>query len=146
MKAAELEQFISQFFTLCREAKADLEAATEAEQYPNSAIQDILHALEFAPKQLDAETIKWKLHELRVDRRDAKKELEVTTLWADWCDKNKKSLDTLQQVLGQMRKILRRQPHDFYAFKTDVIGEKGDYLQADPPEEPEYIQMKMEGF
>ncbi len=103
MKAAELEQFITQFFNICREAKSDLERATEAEQYPNSAIQDLLHALELAPKQLDAETVKWKLHELRVDRRGAKKELEVTSLWADWCDKNKKSLDTLQQVLGQMR-------------------------------------------
>lgn len=144
MKAAELEQFIIQFFNICREAKADLEAATAAEQYPNSAIQDLLHALELAPKQLDAETVKWKLHELRVDRRGAKQELEVTTLWADWCDKNKKSLDTLQQVLGQMRKILRRQPNDFYVFKTDILGVKGEYLQVD--KEPEYIQMKMEGF
>lgn len=144
MKAAELEQFITQFFNICREAKADLERATEAEQYPNSAIQDLLHALELAPKQLDAETVKWKLHELRVDRRGAKQELEVTTLWADWCDKNKKSLDTLQQVLGQMRKILRRQPNDFYVFKTDVLGIKGEYLQVD--KESEYSQMKMEGF
>ena len=123
MKAAELEQFITQFFNICREAKSDLERATEAEQYPNSAIQDLLHALELAPKQLDAETV---------------------SLWADWCDKNKKSLDTLQQVLGQMRKILRRQPNDFYVFKTDILGIKGEYLQAD--QEPEYIQMKMEGF
>ena len=144
MKAAELEQFITQFFNICREAKSDLERATEAEQYPNSAIQDLLHALELAPKQLDAETVKWKLHELRVNRRGAKQELEVTSLWADWCDKNKKSLDTLQQVLGQMRKILRRQPNDFYVFKTDILGIKGEYLQAD--QEPEYIQMKMEGF
>lgn len=144
MKAAELEQFITQFFNICREAKADLERATEAEQYPNSAIQDLLHALELAPKQLDAETVKWKLHELRVDRRGAKQELEVTSLWAEWCDKNKKSLDTLQQVLGQMRKILRRQPNDFYVFKTDVLGVKGEYLQVD--KELEYIQMKMEGF
>lgn len=97
----------------------------------------MLHALELAPKQLDAETVKWKLHELRVDRRGAKQELEVTSLWADWCDKNKKSL-------GQMRKILRRQPNDFYVFKTDILGIKGEYLQAD--QEPEYIQMKMEGF
>lgn len=144
MKAAELEQFITQFFNICREAKSDLERAAEAEQYPNSAIQDLLHALELAPSQLDPTTMFWKLHELRVDRRGAKQELEVTSLWADWCDKNKKSLDTLQQVLGQMRKILRRQPNDFYVFKTDILGIKGEYLQAD--KEPEYIQMKMEGF
>lgn len=144
MKAAELEQFITQFFNICREAKTDLEEATAAEQYPNSAVQDILHAIELAPSQLDPTTMFWKLHELRVDRRGAKQELEVTSLWADWCDKNKKSLDTLQQVLGQMRKILRRQPNDFYIFKTDILGVKGEYLQAD--KEPEYIQMKMEGF
>lgn len=144
MKAAELEQFITQFFNICREAKSDLERATEVEQYPNSAIQDILHAIELAPRQLDPTTMFWKLHELRVDRRGAKQELEVTSLWADWCDKNKKSLDTLQQVLGQMRKILRRQPNDFYVFKTDILGIKGEYLQVD--KEPEYIQMKMEGF
>ena len=43
-----------------------------------------------------------------------------------------------------MRKILRRQPNDFYVFKTDILGIKGEYLQAD--QEPEYIQTKMEGF
>lgn len=144
MKANELEQYLTNFLNLTREAKSDFAEVSDNETEVNQAIQDILHAIELAPSQLDPTTMFWKLHELRVDRRGAKQELEVTSLWADWCDKNKKSLDTLQQVLGQMRKILRRQPNDFYVFKTDILGIKGEYLQAD--QEPEYIQMKMEGF
>lgn len=144
MKANELEQYLTNFLNLTREAKSNFAEVSDNETEVNQAIQDILHAIELAPSQLDSTTMFWKLHELRVDRRGAKQELEVTSLWADWCDKNKKSLDTLQQVLGQMRKILRRQPNDFYVFKTDILGIKGEYLQAD--KEPEYIQMKMEGF
>lgn len=144
MKANELEQYLTNFLNLTREAKSNFAEVSDNETEVNQAIQDILHAIELAPSQLDPTTMFWKLHELRVDRRGAKQELEVTSLWADWCDKNKKSLDTLQQVLGQMRKILRRQPNDFYVFKTDILGIKGEYLQAD--QEPEYIQMKMEGF
>lgn len=144
MRANELEQYLTNFLNLTREAKSDFAEVSDNETEVNQAIQDILHAIELAPSQLDPTTMFWKLHELRVDRRGAKQELEVTSLWADWCDKNKKSLDTLQQVLGQMRKILRRQPNDFYVFKTDILGIKGEYLQAD--QEPEYIQMKMEGF
>lgn len=144
MKANELEQYLTNFLNLTREAKNNFAEVSDNETEVNQAIQDILHAIELAPSQLDPTTMFWKLHELRVDRRGAKQELEVTSLWADWCDKNKKSLDTLQQVLGQMRKILRRQPNDFYVFKTDILGVKGEYLQAD--QEPEYIQMKMEGF
>lgn len=144
MKANELEQYLTNFLNLTREAKSNFAEVSDNETEVNQAIQDILHAIELAPRQLDPTTMFWKLHELRVDRRGAKQELEVTSLWADWCDKNKKSLDTLQQVLGQMRKILRRQPNDFYVFKTDILGIKGEYLQAD--QEPEYIQMKMEGF
>lgn len=144
MKANELEQYLTNFLNLTREAKSNFAEVSDNETEVNQAIQDILHAIELAPSQLDPTTMFWKLHELRVDRRGAKQELEVTSLWADWCDKNKKSLDTLQQVLGQMRKILRRQPNDFYVFKTDVLGIKGEYLQVD--KEPEYIQMKMEGF
>lgn len=144
MKANELEQYLTNFLNLTREAKSNFAEVSDNETEVNQAIQDLLHAIELAPSQLDPTTMFWKLHELRVDRRGAKQELEVTSLWADWCDKNKKSLDTLQQVLGQMRKILRRQPNDFYVFKTDILGIKGEYLQAD--KEPEYIQMKMEGF
>lgn len=144
MKANELEQYLTNFLNLTREAKSNFAEVSDNETEVNQAIQDILHAIELAPSQLDPTTMFWKLHELRVDRRGAKQELEVTSLWADWCDKNKKSLDTLQQVLGQMRKILRRQPNDFYVFKTDILGIKGEYLQAD--QDPEYIQMKMEGF
>lgn len=144
MKAVELERLITNFFQAARAAEADLQEATAHEQYTNDATQDLLHTVELAPKQIDAETLKWKLHELRVERRAAKQELEVANIWDQWARENKKALDVLNNRLGVIRKIIRRQPNDFYCYKTDILDSRGDYLQADKEEEPE--QLEMEGF
>lgn len=151
MNAAELEQYLTQFLQQSRDAKRRFEEATALEQYPNDATQDILHAIELAPSKLEGVDVVRVLHDLRVARRDAKKELEVTQIFADWAAQNKKALDTLEQALGAMRKVLRRQPHDSYRYRTGIIGEQGNWLQADPepvtepeaepPEECEQLSM-----
>ena len=132
MNAAELEQYLTQFLQQARDAQRRFEEATALEQLPNDCIQDILHTAEFAPSQLDNMDIVSVLHQLRMDRREAKKELEVTTVFKEWAVQNKKSLDLLEQALGQMRKVLRRQPRDMYRFKTNIVGEKDGWLQAEP--------------
>lgn len=148
MHAAELERYLTEFLGHSRNAKTRFEKAVEEEQFPNDATQDLLHVIELAPSQLKDVDIVKVLHELRVARRDTKRELEVTRIYADWATQNKKALDTLEQCLGQMRKILRRQPNDAYRYKTGVIGEKGAWLVADPEPkpEPEFEQEVLDGF
>lgn len=140
MKAAEFEQYLTTFLDHCRQARYYFEEAQAEEQYPNDATQDLLHIAEFAPSQLEGVDIISILHGLRETRREAKKELEVAQYFHTWAEENKLAISKLEQALGNMRKVLRRQPHDMYRCRTSIIGEKDNWLQADP--EP-YHQLTM---
>lgn len=144
MTANELERYLSAFLIQCRAAKHQHEQAVIAEQSPNDAIQDILHVAEFNPALLDDVPLPTLLHDLRTARRETKKELEVSQIFYNWTEENKKCIDKLDQVLGAIRKVLRRQPNDMYRYKSDVIGEKDSWLQAAELENPN--QMKLEDF
>ena len=132
MNAIELEQYLTAFLQQSRDAKRRWEEATALEAYPNEATQDILHTIELAPERMNGVDVVSVLHELRMQRREAKKELEVTNLFYQWATENAKALNTLEQTLGQMRKVLRRQPSDAYRYKTGIIADKDSWLQAEP--------------
>lgn len=135
MDAQHFEKYLTEFLHVIRDSNRRYEAALEAEAQPNLATQDILHAIELAPSTVDFESLIPTLHQLRADRRSAKKELEVTSLVRDWFLENEKSFNKLQNILGQVRKIIDRQSNDAYCWKTNVIGEKGDWLTVDKIEE-----------
>lgn len=132
MNAAELEQYLTAFLQQSRDAKRRWEEATALEAYPNEATQDILHTIELAPHKLEGVDLVQLLHNLRMQRREAKKELEVTNLFYQWATENAKALNTLEQTLGAMRKVLRRQPQDAYRYKTGIIADKDSWLQTEP--------------
>lgn len=132
MTAAELEQWLSQFQSVIKDAKIRYDAAVADEQAPNSSIQDILHAAELAPSTLDPERTLEQLTKFRRARRDLKKELEVTEIFKEWVDKHQAAFNQLSQTIGAIRKVLNRQPNDAYRFKTDAVGNQGDFLQPDP--------------
>ncbi len=127
----DLAEYLADFLEICRDAKSDYQKAVDAEQEPSSAIQDILHAAEFAPSALDKIDILETLHNLRTVRREAKKNLEITDLFQQWAERNQKATRELSETVGAMRKIIRRQPNDFYRWKTDVLGEKGTPMIKD---------------
>lgn len=131
MTPVELEQYLTEFQVFARDANRRYEEAVALEQSPNSAIQDILHAAEFAPSILENVNLLSLLHKFRLDRRAAKQELEVTELFKNWATTHKTALDQLNQVIGEMRKVLRRQPNDFYSYKTDAVQPKGSILKPD---------------
>lgn len=132
LTAAELEQYLTAFQSAARAANQRYEEAIALESLPNEAIQDYLHQLEFAPSELpDAEQVVRRLTELRIQRRVAKKELEVTRIWRDWAEENKVAINKLDRVIGDMRKVLNRQPTDLYFYKTDEIKPKGTFLQRE---------------
>lgn len=135
MKPHELEQWLTDFLQIARDADRRYQAAVAAEEHPNSAIQDILHAAELAPSMLDPEETLRQLTALRRSRRALKQELEVTDLWKEWATANKPALDKLTTLLGNIRKVMNRQPNDAYRFKTGVIGIQGEFMQTDPKED-----------
>lgn len=128
MTPQELVDAISAFCDLARSAEAAHASAVEREQENNDATQDILHIAELAPERFAETSLLATLHTLRIDRREAKKELEVTDVFAKWAVANKKAIDTLSNQLGVMRKIIARQPRDMYCLKTNVAGKKGDWI------------------
>lgn len=142
MNAAELTQYLTEFCNLAKDAKRRFEAATEEEARPNEATQDILHTAELDPSALNGVDVVALLHKLREERRIAKKELEVTEKFYNWATSNAKALNLLDQTLGEMRKVLRRQPSDMYRYKTDCIAEKDSFIfHKEPKAEEEYHQI-----
>lgn len=128
MTPQELVDALAAFCDLARSAEAAHASAVEREQENNDATQDILHIAELAPERFAETNLLATLHTLRIDRREAKKELEVTDVFAKWAVANKKAIDTLSNQLGVMRKIIARQPRDMYCLKTNVAGKKGDWI------------------
>lgn len=134
MTGQELTQYLAEFLAIVRAAKARHTAATAAEEHPNSAIQDILHAAELAPSLLDAEETLQKLTAFRRSRRDLKKELEITNIFLEWVEKHPQPFNQLDQALGAMRKVINRQPYDAYRFKTGAVGIQGEFMKVDEEE------------
>lgn len=128
MTPAELVVALSSFVELAKSAQYAHASAVEKEQLNNDATQDILHVAELAPERFFETDLLSTLHQLRVDRRDAKKELEVTDIFAKWAENNKKAIDVLSNSVGQMKKILARQPLATYCLRTDAAGRKGDWI------------------
>lgn len=145
MTPIELVEALSAFVALAKDADAAYRDAVAKEQQNNDATQDILHIAELAPEVFQETNLLPILHQLRVDRREAKKELEVTDLFAKWAQQNKKAIDVLSNQIGQMKKILARQPRDMYCLKTDVAGRKGDWItHREDAEMPGQISLEYE--
>lgn len=144
MTAADLEKFVSDFLSVFKNARKEFEEATNTEEELNNATQDLLHTCELNPDALDDVDVVAILHDLRIKRREAKKELEVTRLFWAWAEPNLKIMNTLEQRLGEMRKIIRRQPLDSYRYKTDVLNNKDSWLSAKT--EPVYEQLIITGW
>ena len=133
MTGAELEVYLTQFLAVTRAAESQFKEAEIAEQEPNDATQDILHTAELCPEALaqrypSSVDLIVELHRLREERRIAKQELEVTHLFDEWATENKRAVDKLDQTIGAMRKVLRRQPLATYRFKTGLVGDKDTFL------------------
>ena len=136
MQAAEIEGIVSGFLAVARSADKTLACAIEGEERPNDATQDLLHMAELCPNMLAQKfpssiDLIAALHYLREMRRVSKQEKEAVQVFASWTTENKRAIDKLDQVVGQMRKILKHQPNQMYRFKTDYIGEKDTYLDKE---------------
>lgn len=139
----ELLQELERFNKFIKEANKRLDYATEAEQYPNDAIQDILHVIELAPSKVEGLDVIELLHNCRDMRRTAKDELEVAELWANYVKSNADTFRLLDNLIGNIRKIIERQPTRMYNFKTNIIGERGQWMEKEEKEEEKYLQLSL---
>ena len=138
MKAAELEQAVSSFFENVKDAAYNFSVAQTQEQELEDMTQDLLHTAELQPELLDSVDLVELLHSIREKRREAKMELEVARIFFNYVQSNQAVLNKLQNELGQMRKVLKRQALDTYRYKTDVLHTKDSFLARKP--EPTYHQ------
>lgn len=144
MTPQELVDALSEFVELAKNAATAHARAVEQEEANNDATQDVLHVAELQPERFAETDLLSVLHKLRVDRREAKKELEVTDIFAQWANQNSKAINILGQSVGQMKKILNRQPLAMYCLKTGVAGEKGDWITRTLPDVPGQITIEEE--
>lgn len=114
----ELEDFI----LFLNECEADLKNAREVETLMDRQTQDILHHIELEESShYDYICEGVSLKDIRNRRRVAKNEEKVLTPMVEWVCANRKTIDSLRQVLGKIRKEERAAAQRFYVNRTDVI-------------------------
>lgn len=123
MQATEIVKTVKTFLDMVADAQSNFENAKENENQNNLKTQDILHYCELQPTSaVDfANELIHLISEVRQERRIAKKELEISDKFNNWCIKNKIAVEELRKVLGSMRKILNDQSERMYMVKTNIM-------------------------
>ncbi|MCI9388357.1 MAG: hypothetical protein HFH54_01565 [Lachnospiraceae bacterium] len=108
-------------------AQLDYDTAREQISEADRRIQDILHWLEFheiPPVDGDgAMLVLGVIGMARRDRRAAKDTEAVTRPVAEWADSHKSTINSLEQLLGGVRKAERGIENRHYIDRTDIMEE-----------------------
>lgn len=115
----KIENFLN-FLRDCEE-KNRLAALEEIEM--DSRTQDILHNIELNENsQYDYICQGFTLAEIRKRRRKAKDTKEITYPICTWLHENQKVINTLEQLLGTVRKAEKRTQNRTYKNKTKIMN------------------------
>lgn len=124
MPEKPVSDVLCEFLSCLRMAEDSLRMAEDEMDRTNSETQDILHRLElYDDRYHTVAALGRKMREVRRRRRVAKETVELLTPLLEWADENKKFLTGLQKVLGDLRKIERRQEGRTYMPRTDILEE-----------------------
>lgn len=116
--------YISEFLSFLRKVQTEYNIAAEREKDADEETQDILHRLELEEDSLqDMEKMTEALKEVRRRRREAKDSKMMSEPVMDWLLKNKEMVNSLEQVLGEVRKIEKRIRNRTYTEKTGIVEE-----------------------
>lgn len=120
---------ISQFLTFLKNVVDENQAAKSEEADADAKTQDLLHELELGDNTYhDTAKLAKGLREVRMDRRRAKDTIVITDPIVKWADTNKRFIDLLKQLLGEVRKAEKRTQDRHYVERTsiieDVLGSK----------------------
>lgn len=99
-------KIIEIFLKAITEAETENQLNSEYMQEEDKYLQDILHKLELEETSIvEKIELATKLSESRKKRRKNKDVVETTGAIKEWINENKKSINSLKQLLGKVRKI-----------------------------------------
>ena len=116
-----ISQGINNFLTYIREIEQLYRISVANEQEANDMTQDILHSIELEPHDYRgyAQLAK-KLKEIRQTRRASKDLVMQTQVVLEWVEENRKTIKSLEQLLGEARKVEKNMENRIYTPKTSV--------------------------
>lgn len=112
---------VEAFLTFLRDSAQTSQIASEDEAQANDETQDILHRLELCNDAYrDTARLARTLREVRRRRRRAKDAREKATVIAAWAQANRTAVNQLEHVLGDLRKLEKRNEQRFYNPRTHI--------------------------
>lgn len=132
-------EYLENFLNFLAEAETRFHIAQTVQSEKDSQTQDILHRLELAddPDDYRMQLLN-ALIPIRKERRAAKDEIEILSLIVNWVSQNYKTVNSLKQLLGEVRKLQNKQDNRIYIERTNVVENVFKSIAAEqetPPEE-----------
>lgn len=113
---------LSDFLSFLRNIQTEYNIAAEQEDEAGKKTQDILHRLElWDDSGQDIERMAELLRNVRRGRRDAKDARMEAEPVINWISENRKVINGLEELLGDVRKIEKSNSQRHYMFKTDIL-------------------------
>lgn len=115
---------LEDFLNWLDECETQLHICEADEKMTDEQTQDILHRLElFDDSYLDRKKMCDALPYIRRKRRESKNGVELFTPVSYWAESNKKCISSLKQLLGELRKVEKKQRDRVYCTRTDIVKE-----------------------
>ena len=113
---------VEDFLNFLREAQQEYNIALSREKDANDETQDILHTIElYENKYHDCARLSIALRKVRQERREAKDTEQRLKPIVDWAIENMKIVRSLEQLLGEVRKVEKSTENRYYTQKTDIV-------------------------
>lgn len=122
-----MSRYLEDFLNFIKVTEEQLETSKIILNESNIDLQDIQHYIEFGHP--DAKGM-WKVYKLcrdsRKRRRIAKENIELCEPIMEWYGSNVQAINTLKNLLGQVRKIERQQANRSYAIRGHILDDVTD--------------------
>lgn len=115
-------EYISGFLDFMRESMMEYEIARTRQVDADNETQDLLHRLELHDDSYhDMARISKELKRVRQERRNAKDTISELEPVRKWSEENARTLKSLEQMLGAVRKAEKATQNRLYTDRTDVV-------------------------
>ncbi len=120
----ENSRCIAMFLNFLKAVQLEYHAAKKGMEEADAQTQDILHRLElFEDSPQDMAKLAGALAGVRQNRRRDKDLQAVSEPVVRWLGQNQKVKNSLEQLLGEVRKEEKRMQNRHYLQKTDILGQ-----------------------